>query len=152
MISISIFLNSDPLFQKCLNSDKKSLNPFESANPFDDEQNEDVETNIMSHSVEGVLSLNTSENDEPQHHQYEQRKTHTLPMPPKNKKFSPRDKSPNQRLKLNLKQTSSPRDSSDRPLYHGTPPTTPEEEKTAVLKSVEQNMQKVSVDSQSNSR
>ncbi|KAL5008749.1 hypothetical protein ScPMuIL_014330 [Solemya velum] len=121
-------IDIDPLFQKCL-PDQKSLNPFESKNPFDDEPEEGRKMDIMSHSIEGILSPDTAQDGPLHHHKYEQKKSQTLPMFSKNKNNSAKDMSPNQRPKLGLKQTSSPRDLDDRPVYQGTPPSTPEEKK-----------------------
>ncbi|XP_070180895.1 EH domain-binding protein 1-like isoform X2 [Littorina saxatilis] len=119
--------------------DQQASNPFQDsaesaqpsgvANPFEEDEDEDEEVKEASRAMDDSVLTPANTNPPPAKDPKESRYA-TLPAKMSKKDAGSNGKSPRSKLNLSIKSSQS---AMERPIYEGTPPTTPEHEKTPSL-------------------
>ena len=121
-----LFLLAEPAFEKC-HVEKKDSDQVTDSNPFDDSSSSDKSTETVKDSKPVIT--NKSGRDDDRLHAAAKHKSCTLPASGFKNTSELNPKS----LTLKLSKSSSP---SKRPMYEGTPPSTPEDEKGEPMRAI----------------
>ncbi|XP_041351886.1 EH domain-binding protein 1-like isoform X2 [Gigantopelta aegis] len=114
---------AEPAFEKCMVSKKDADNVADSSNPFEDSSSSDK-------SDSKPVIKNKGGKDDDRLRAAAKNKSFTLPASGSRSSSDPKNP---KSLTLKLSKSASP---AERPIYEGTPPSTPEEEKSQPLRAI----------------